>query len=186
MPCFAYFQIETAARVHYVLVLSESVLRSWILVFRNLFFNLSLSALPAELDIYADIVRGSDPSKRRAEEDGDSCDKFLCRPVDWMAGGLQVYNYRRIHFRAPAHSHDDSTQYYSETVELTLRKAFSLEACEVPDVPVSSTSPAKFIQFLDSVSLFQVSNNSKHYVCSSFVAISQSTRASLSITLSPF
>jgi hypothetical protein len=143
---FAFFQLETFARVFYFMV-REKQLIDWLNAFEKIlggngsivhFSNVTDSLQPPE------IVAGSDEA-------------YVAKPTTWRLDKRRIFNYRRIIFNylgLPASVREKTP---NELVEDMLSNAFALAAAEANN----SAAPRQWIAFLDKITVLQVLDFSK-------------------------
>ena len=140
MQHFSFFQVSTVIRVYYFLVLSESVLRSWLAAFNTVFNNSEENSFSG--DVYTKLI-SLNSSKALAVELDEGA--YLARPSEVKMDKRRVYNYRRILFRAPSVDRCPPPVLVAENI---LRMAFSLA--------FSQSSSIKWVEFLDAICFLQV------------------------------
>lgn len=141
---FAFFQIETAARVHYFMVRSERLLKDWLTAFRKI-----LGDRIVMMEYHDEIARRNLSSALSSDLE----DAYIGRPCDWKLEKRRIFNYRRIYFNPMGVPERIRNIPCSKLVEGILMKAFILS--EITE-KTRSSDPSIWIDFSDEISALQV------------------------------
>ena len=142
MSNFAFFQVETFARVFYFMV-REKQLIDWLNAFIAILGPNNVHLTSVET-VPPDMIAGSDEA-------------YVAKPSTWRLDKRRIFNYRRIIFNVlglPASVREKSP---GELVEDMLCNAFDLASVEASNTAV----PRQWIAFLDKITVLQVLDFSK-------------------------
>jgi hypothetical protein len=141
---FAFFQIETAARVHYFMVRSERLMKDWLTAFRQI-----LGDRIVMMEFHDEISRRNQYSVLPSDLE----EAYIGRPCDWKLEKRRIFNYRRIFFNPMGVPERIRNMSCSKLVEGILMKAFILS--EITE-KTRASDPSIWIDFSDEISALQV------------------------------
>lgn len=182
MVQYSYFQVETFARVYYILVKSEHALKDWLAAFQTALGcelvqaanSTSVLIVPTGtvhvptpvLSLVASIqIQTSGPAASLSASEALE-DSYFAKPREWKLDRRRVFNYRSILFSHKGLPEKYRTITCNELAEEILRKAFVLSeeaagAGVEASVSGSNQNQNLWIQFFDEISYLQTFDFSK-------------------------
>lgn len=157
---FAFFQIETTARVHYVMVRTDKILMDWLRAFQAVLSEGIVHLTPIDLNRSGlrDVSSTSYLTSSHILSNDLDDEAYIGRPCDWKLDKRRIFNYRKIFFHPnniPASYHHISP---TKLVENILMKAFVLS--EITE-RTRENDPRLWIEFSNEISILQIIDVSK-------------------------
>lgn len=142
IPCFGFLQIETFARVYYLMVRSSVQLNQWLQAFAGVLGKSSVITAPID-DENLTITRDIDERE----------EFYLAKPTSWRLDKRRVFNYRKIYFRSLSSIEKYANIKPNELIVRILEMAFQISS-EVQS-GLSKGNDQLWIKFCDEISLLQ-------------------------------
>lgn len=150
---FAFFQVETFARVYYFMVRSDIQLHEWIEAFVHCLGKEVLHSPFDDSIIHASAQAGVPQSGRFSEPEGDA---YLAKSACWKLDKKRIFNYRRIIFNPAAKSSKYTQMSPNAFIESILANVLFLSNADS-----SKSNAYQWVKFMDEISWLQTINVSK-------------------------